>query len=203
MPSPIVNATFQATILSSISNILAQFVEAHQEKRPFAFDLLAFVRFVIITVITCPPNYLWQQWLERAFPGRKDVDGPGVGKNEDGIEMAEQGKEKVETSHPQRKSRLNIRNTATKWFIDCITLGALFNTVAFLLLANLLKGHSLDLTMRAIRYETIPIIVASYKVWPIASVVNFSLIPVEKRIVFLSAVGLCWGIYMSLVAVRQ
>ena len=66
--------------------------------------------------------------------------------------MAEQGKEKVEAPKPQGKSNLNIRNTFTKWFIDCITLGALFNTVAFLMLINLLKANSPDLTMRAIRY---------------------------------------------------
>ena len=48
-----------------------------------------------------------------------------------------------------------------------------------------------------------PIIVAGYKMWPIASVVNFTLIPVERRIVFLSAVGWVWGVYLSLVAARQ
>lgn len=51
--------------------------------------------------------------------------------------------------------------------------------------------------------ETFPIIFASYKIWPLASVVNFALIPVEKRIVFLSAVGLLWGIYLSLTAAKQ
>jgi len=51
--------------------------------------------------------------------------------------------------------------------------------------------------------DTVPIIVAGYKIWPIASIISFSLVPVEKRIVFLSGVGLCWGIYMSLVAARQ
>lgn len=51
--------------------------------------------------------------------------------------------------------------------------------------------------------ETLPIIFASYKIWPLASVVNFAFVPVEKRIVFLSAVGLGWGIYMSLMAARQ
>lgn len=50
--------------------------------------------------------------------------------------------------------------------------------------------------------ETIPIIVAGYKIWPIASIVSFTWIPVHRRIVFLSFVGLIWGIYMSLVANR-
>jgi hypothetical protein len=50
--------------------------------------------------------------------------------------------------------------------------------------------------------ETIPIIVAGYKIWPIASIISFSFIPVHRRIVFLSFIGLLWGIYMSLVAAR-
>jgi hypothetical protein len=50
--------------------------------------------------------------------------------------------------------------------------------------------------------ETIPIIIAGYKIWPIASIISFSFIPVHRRIVFLSFIGLLWGIYMSLVAAR-
>lgn len=44
--------------------------------------------------------------------------------------------------------------------------------------------------------------VTGYKVWPIASIVSFSFVPVEKRLVFLSFVGFLWGIYMSLTAAR-
>lgn len=47
-----------------------------------------------------------------------------------------------------------------------------------------------------------PIIVAGYKMWPIASIISFTFIPVRRRIVFLSFVGLLWGIYMSLVAAK-
>lgn len=50
--------------------------------------------------------------------------------------------------------------------------------------------------------EMVPIIVAGYKIWPIASIISFSFIPVHRRIVFLSFVGLMWGIYMSIVAAR-
>jgi hypothetical protein len=42
--------------------------------------------------------------------------------------------------------------------------------------------------------------VAGYKIWPIASIVSFSFVPAEKRIVFLGSIGFLWGIYMSLVA---
>lgn len=51
--------------------------------------------------------------------------------------------------------------------------------------------------------STFSIIYASYTIWPLASIVNFSLIRVEKRIVFLSLVGLVWGIFLSLTASKQ
>lgn len=50
--------------------------------------------------------------------------------------------------------------------------------------------------------KSIPIIVAGYKIWPLASIVSFSFVPVEKRVVFLSFIGFLWGIYMSLQAAR-
>lgn len=50
--------------------------------------------------------------------------------------------------------------------------------------------------------QTIPMIVAGYKIWPLASIISFTFIPVHRRIVFLSFIGLIWGIYLSLVAAR-
>lgn len=50
-----------------------------------------------------------------------------------------------------RKPKLNIRNTFTKWFMDCILLGAIFNTVAFLVIMGILKGQSLEIIGQNIR----------------------------------------------------
>lgn len=38
------------------------------------------------------------------------------------------------------QSKLSIRNTLAKWFIDCITAGAIMNTIAFLVVMGILKG---------------------------------------------------------------
>ncbi|KAI8960317.1 hypothetical protein F5Y11DRAFT_269635 [Daldinia sp. FL1419] len=198
MPSPMTKATLAAAGLSSASNILAQFLEAYRDGRPFVFDFANFLRFVTVTFITAPPNYMWQQLLERSFPAyeRKasigDIEKQGV----DGEDVRARG------NVDDQKPKLNLRNTLTKWFIDCITLGAIFNTVAFFILMGVLKYQSLGQIMQNIRTETIPVIVAGYKIWPFASIISFSCVPVERRIVFLNFVGLLWGIYMSLVASR-
>jgi len=39
---------------------------------------------------------------------------------------------------------------------------------------------------------------ASWKVWPIAQLVNFALIPGSMRILFINWVGFFWGIFMQL-----
>ncbi len=66
-------------------------------------------------------------------------------------------------------------------------------------LSSCLGGISLILTEHQ---QTVKIIVDGYKIWPIASIISFTFIPVHRRIVFLSFIGLLWGIYMSLVASR-
>ncbi|KAI0180781.1 hypothetical protein GGR52DRAFT_5184 [Hypoxylon sp. FL1284] len=192
MPSQMTKATLAAAGLSSASNILAQFLEAYRDSRPFAFDFAIFIRFVAVTLITAPPNYMWQQLLERTFPAyeRKTPSGDVEKQNASG------------ENAPERTPKLNLRNTMSKWFIDCITLGAIFNTVAFFVLMGIMKRQSPDQIGSNVRNETIPVIVAGYKIWPFASIISFSCIPVEKRIVFLNFVGLLWGIYMSLVASR-
>lgn len=41
------------------------------------------------------------------------------------------------------QTRFSIRNTLAKWFIDCITAGAIMNTIAFLVVMGILKGQSM------------------------------------------------------------
>lgn len=96
----------------------------------------------------------------------------------------------------------NWFNIFRKWFTDCITFGALFNTTAFLLLMGIMKGKSVAQIGTDLRTEMWPIIWDSYKVWPVANFFSTTYIPVERRIVFLSFCGLIWNIYLSLVAAR-
>ncbi|KAL7626522.1 hypothetical protein AAE478_003294 [Parahypoxylon ruwenzoriense] len=200
MPSQMTKATLAAAGLSSASNILAQFLEAYRDSRPFVFDVASFLRFVAVTFITAPPNYMWQQLLERSFPAYERKTLPGDVEKQGGNSQDATGGGGEVTA--QQKPKLNLRNTFSKWFIDCITLGAIFNTAAFFILMGILKGQPMAQIGYNIRTETIPVIVAGYKIWPFASIISFSCVPVERRIVFLNFVGLLWGIYMSLVASR-
>lgn len=91
------------------------------------------VPLLIFTVLSTPPNYLWQQYLERVFPGyttqKLEVD--------DGGKSVNLGK------------RLNKRNTLKKFVLDQ-TLGSVVNVVAFLGGVRLLRGVSLEESLQAV-----------------------------------------------------
>ncbi|KAI0879173.1 hypothetical protein GGS24DRAFT_231339 [Hypoxylon argillaceum] len=209
MPSPIAKATLASVALSGTSNILAQILQAYREDRPLAFDGPDFLRFVTVTFLATPPNYLWQQLLERTFPAyeRRRPGAAARGRGSDSPrdlekQVAAAADEPEAGAGPEPKPKLNLRNTFAKWFIDCITVGAILNTVAFLVLMGMLKRLPVAVIAHKVRTETVPIIVAGYKIWPLASIISFACLPVERRIVFLNFIGLLWGIYMSLVAAR-
>ncbi|KAL7784365.1 hypothetical protein V8C37DRAFT_395962 [Trichoderma ceciliae] len=210
MPSPIMTATLQAAALSTASNFCAQFIETYWNNSIFHLDVIQLIRFIVYTFITAPPNYLWQQFLEKSLPahpstqqlhdhGGKDIELKAM---EEAAAASSIGEGTQSQSEGTSQSKFSLRNTLAKWFIDCITAGAIMNTVAFLVVMGILKGQPVVQISSNIKTETIPIIIAGYKIWPIASIVSFSFIPVHRRIVFLSCIGLLWGIYISLVAAR-
>ncbi|RWA05632.1 hypothetical protein EKO27_g9474 [Xylaria grammica] len=200
MPSPMTKATLASAALSSASNILAQILEAYRDGHPLSFDVAVFLRFVTVTFLTAPPNYMWQQLLERTFPAYERKRPGASADSPHDLEKQVTEAPPEAGAGPEPKPKLNLKNTFSKWFIDCITLGAIFNTIAFFILMGMLKRQPVAVIGNNIRTQTIPVIVAGYKIWPFASIISFSCIPVERRIVFLNFVGLLWGIYMSLVA---
>ena len=205
MPSQIVKVTVAAACLSATSNLLSQILDAYRHDRPFVFDALHFLRFIGLAVITTPPNYKWQQFLEKTFPAYAEKSALHD------VEAARPEKEKDKEEKPKAGSgaqhkvgkggrKLNWTNTFAKWFIDCITIGALVNTALFFIVMGLLKGQSSGQIVTNVKNETMPLIFAGYKVWPLVSIISFSFVPMELRIIFINIVGLFWGIYLSLVA---
>lgn len=114
MLSPIVNATIQSTVISFCSSIFATV---------YANSMPPIIPLLIYTILSTPPNYLWQQYLERAFPGHI------VKKRE-----LDDGEKDLKV-----KERLNVRNTLTKFALDQ-TIGALVNVAVFLGCIRFLRG---------------------------------------------------------------
>ncbi len=123
--------TLDGAVMSATSNALAQGLKAYHEGWS-AVDPVAFVHFIVLAIITTPPNYKWQSWLEETFPTHPKRAGPEkAGKKEDDFLAKDE------------KTPLSVTNTIAKFALDQ-TLGAAFNTVWFIFMINLLRGQSIS-----------------------------------------------------------
>ena len=228
--SPLVRAVVQGVSISAAANIVAQLSSEYRNEKPLSVDLGKFTRFLIICVVMSPLNYCWQALLERTFPaelsaGKKSADDDNCDNislhDDSGSEVhllkdndpeegnAEEGSVPVGSTSGDIRSRgrqaikLYIWHTLLKLFVDCFVLGTWWNVILFLILNGALKLESGQEVMRSVKAETIPIVLNAFKLWPFVLLVGLTLLPMEKRIVFYSAVNFFWGIYMSLVADRE
>ncbi|KAF2193041.1 hypothetical protein K469DRAFT_730026 [Zopfia rhizophila CBS 207.26] len=194
---PIVSSCLYALGIGCVSNIIAQKLKAYSNDVPFVFDQKLFLQFAFVAVITTPVNYCWQNWLERTFPGWKMVKQKRKASSDDtekAVFIQDDGENKRAIEEEVRVR--DWWNIFKKWFTDCITIGALFNTFLFLVLMGMMEiGDDL-------RNEMWQIIWDSYKMWPIANFFSTTYCPVERRIVFFSFCGLLWNVYLTLVTAR-
>lgn len=93
-------------------------------------------------------------------------------------------------------------NTLKKFGLDQ-TLGALVNTTIFVAAFAAMKGRNTQGIQRDVRRDTLPLMINGWKLWPAVSILNFTVVPVHRRILVGSIVGLFWGIYLSTIAAAE
>ena len=200
---PIVSSCLLSLAIGCASNLIAQKLKARSAGVPFVFDDTLFYHFAILSVITTPINYYWQNWLERTFPGWKPAPQPHaqtVQDPEKGIPLRDDGEDK--RAMDKDAEVRDWWNIFRKWFSDCITVGALLNTSMFLVLMGIMEGKTSEQIMGNLKTDMWAIIWDSYKIWPLANLISTMYVPVERRIVFLSFCGFVWNVYLTLVAAR-
>ena len=148
-------------------------------QRPFSLKLLPLAQFVIFTLISCPPNILWQEYLEYKFPGQTLAPSSST-----------------DTIY---EKQLDIPNTLRKLLFDQ-TLGATVNTFAFVTAMAAFKFRSAKAVQREVERDVIPLLINSWKVWPFVAIMNFTFVPVNRRVIVGAIVGLFWGVYLSMFA---
>ncbi|PIB01194.1 hypothetical protein CB0940_00894 [Cercospora beticola] len=220
MPSAIVTSTIQAGLLSAVSNILAQVLTAWRTQSPISINVVELLQFVVFSMLACPPNCLWQAWLEArfpAYPGQADHPttttpsdeksrGHSTGthttddalhrRNADGRSKGRPGQT---GSKNDEAKKLSVKNTAIKFTLDQ-TIGASVNTVLFIAGIALLRGQDMRSISNDVHTKFWPMTLAGQKLWPAVSILSFTVIPLEQRMLFGSVAGLVWGVYLSLAA---
>lgn len=169
---------FTPTLLATVLNV----TNPHQI--PITLSLSTILTFVIWTILVTPLNLLWQQFLERTFPGTVPASTPKTLPNSP-------AKEHVVVPG----SRLHKGNLLKKFVIDQ-TVGAGLNTVGFIAFLAGVRGGSMR---ERIIQDFWPYTSAGLRFWPFVSLLCFAVVPVNHRVVVGSAFGVVWGVYMSLV----
>ncbi|KAF2116803.1 hypothetical protein BDV96DRAFT_611982 [Lophiotrema nucula] len=187
-----VSQTLQGATLSSISNVIAQGISAYKDNVPFSLHVAPILKFAIFSIISNPPNIIWQNFLEDLFPTNVAIARPPSEKAN--------GKPKSSASPRTRKSTQNI---LIKFMLDQ-TFGAVLNTLMFLAFIGYVnapaggKASAWDNVALETREKFWPMIYDGWKLWPAFSLISFLWIPVDKRIVAGCLVGMGWNIYLSL-----
>ncbi|CEJ59762.1 hypothetical protein PMG11_08371 [Penicillium brasilianum] len=113
----------------------------------------------------------------------------------------EKEKEKETTGRwAPRAQRSGLHSFVMKFLFDQTVAGAM-NIVLFVVLINFLKGETLSKVWELVLVDFRPIMIARLKYRPVVSTLMYTVIPVDRRVVFGSACGVIWGIYLSLYAV--
>ncbi|ROW16398.1 hypothetical protein VPNG_02887 [Cytospora leucostoma] len=223
---PITTATIQSSVLGATSNIIAQAITAYRSDKPLIIDWVPVFQFLLFTMVSTPPNFLWQDYLESAFPATTQVPSNEAVKSASSSNEKELDREAREGKLVE--DRLNVPNTIIKFVLDQ-TIGAVVNTLLFSLFTHsiqqamahrttgpsesaafLFSGYPLDysqvnwrLVLEETQRELYPIMKAGWGLWPWVSLFNFVLVKsVEVRNLVGSVAGMGWGVYMSLLAAR-
>ncbi|KAF5866288.1 hypothetical protein ETB97_000252 [Aspergillus alliaceus] len=179
---PIAKATLQAAVINAGSNVLAQSIQSYRDEKPFELDLQTLFQFTTCAFVMSPMTFLWLEGLELALPG-----------------YDEKPATKPKKGNGQKEKKLNVKNTVAKIVIDQIVGGA-WATVLFSLTMGLLRGQEYDALVEQVRNEFWPFLIAGFKLWPFVSVLNFTVVPADKRLLVGSMFGVVWGVYLSLMS---
>ncbi|KAL5339756.1 hypothetical protein BJX70DRAFT_397469 [Aspergillus crustosus] len=197
---PIAKATLQAAVISAGSNVLAQAIAAYRDQ------------FTTSALILSPLSFLWLEGLEARFPGFEAAAAgtadrhrkSGSEQEQEQDQEQESRKEKEKEKEEEKAGRtdkppLNVRNTVAKIVVDQV-LGGAWNTVAFIATMGVLKGNDYEVIKSQIVQDFWPMLLAGLKLWPFVSVLNFTVVPADKRLLVGNFFGVIWGIYLSLMA---
>ncbi|OAQ67035.1 hypothetical protein VFPPC_16105 [Pochonia chlamydosporia 170] len=197
---PIFSATLQAALLGATSNILAQLIDAYKTNKPFEVNWIPVFQFLMFSIISTPPNFLWQDFLESSFPARS--------------------KGELSLRNTLWKFALDqtigaVFNTLLfSVYIHSIQLAmpdapritSFTKATGYWISPGVIDFAAVDMGVvwEAALGEFWDIVLAGMKLWPAVSLVNFTLVKtVEGRNLVGCVAGLGWGIYMSMIAARE
>ncbi|RCI08721.1 hypothetical protein L249_4764 [Ophiocordyceps polyrhachis-furcata BCC 54312] len=196
-PRPLVTATVQAALLGALSNVLAQLLTADESTE--SIDWIPVLQFLLFNIVSTPPNFLWQEFLESTYPR----------KNNGSLSIYNT---MVKFALDQTIGAL-VNTLLFSIFIHALQdamahaphMESLPAAAAYFMkpgAVNLTRVDALAI-LDAAKRDFWPVVVTGLKFWPAVSLINFSFVKtVATRNLVGASAGVVWGIYMSTVAAR-
>ncbi|KAK9452532.1 hypothetical protein V1511DRAFT_513712 [Dipodascopsis uninucleata] len=183
-----INAIFQSTVLRALGYIFGQWIIAYKDGSKniltTPINLLQFSIFTAWAAAITPVMILWNGLLDRLFPSI--VNGPEKFNDEksDGNEKKDSGA---------------VTNTLIKTILTESIFSAVANS-SYIAYICLCQGH-FDIIFIAthIQRDLPDILASSLKMWPLVTYISQAYISPENVILFRSAFGLLWSVYLTLV----
>ncbi|KAL4504130.1 hypothetical protein ABPG72_020968 [Tetrahymena utriculariae] len=83
------------------------------------------------------------------------------------------------------------------------TVFAFSFTCYFFMVVNYVEYQSIEKGITSIKEKSFETMIANWKLWPAAQMINFSVVPIPYRVLFANFVGLIWNIYLSWIQHRH
>ncbi|QDZ18226.1 peroxisomal membrane protein PMP22 [Chloropicon primus] len=97
-----------------------------------------------------------------------------------------------------RGRRQNLRLVLEKAFFDQSVYGPVANLAMMSFITLLVEGKTLGDLKAKVKKQFLSVQLNAYKVWPLASIANYSLVPPELRVLFMNGVGFLWSTFLIL-----
>ncbi|KZS96155.1 hypothetical protein SISNIDRAFT_451852 [Sistotremastrum niveocremeum HHB9708] len=162
--------------LSAIGDVVAQSLNKafpEPNQRPIPYDIQRTVRFFCFGVGMGPIIGRWNQFLEHTFPLRTNS-----------------------------RSTVSMSALAKRVFFDQ-TVMAPIGIAMFLGSMGVMEGRSNSQLREKYSSLFFPALLANWKVWPAAQLINFRYMPLPYRVPFSQSCGVFWTLYLSLLNAKQ
>ena len=187
--SPLTTTFIQSTFLNAISNILAQLIAQYgdkvfpspfplynfspvpllgnniltQTKQPFDLHLLPLIQYLTYNTLVIPPNFYWQRFLEKRYPGSlrwSHLHVPGTA-TASASTPGSQGPVKEIKDKPLTLPQPVTHSPSSQWlspgtknfvakFLLDQSVGSVGNILLFIVLINLLQGGGAGVVWAAV-----------------------------------------------------
>ena len=77
------------------------------------------------------------------------------------------------------------------------TAFATFFLVSFFVIMDYADNGNFKNSGKNLREKFWPTMIVNWKLWPAAQIINFSIVPIHARVLYVNSIGLIWNCYLS------